>query len=85
MLRYFELSLEQRLKQPVTGAIGSTNESLSLWMERADAPLLRLLEPFSKGAHHQFFLGIYNALLLSPVLGVKRAAAAVIAATRTLP
>ena len=35
----------------MTDAIGKTNESLSLWVLAADTPLLRLLEPFSKGVH----------------------------------
>lgn len=44
-------SLAERLKAPVTSALGSTNESLSLWVESESKPLLVLLELFAKGVH----------------------------------
>lgn len=41
-----------RLLCPVSAALGSTKESLSLWIERITCPVHNVMEQFSKGIHH---------------------------------
>lgn len=48
----FSLKHRDFLTQKVSNAIGSTNESLSLWCEASDQPLYFAMEQFVKGVHH---------------------------------
>eukprot|EP00040_Diaphanoeca_grandis_P037208 m.241380 g.241380 ORF g.241380 m.241380 type:complete len:339 (+) comp33773_c2_seq1:215-1231(+) len=43
--------LTKALSQPITAVIGSTNESLTLWVEPASRSLLLACEQFCKGVH----------------------------------
>mmetsp|Transcript_57919 Transcript_57919/g.131245 ORF Transcript_57919/g.131245 Transcript_57919/m.131245 type:complete len:259 (+) Transcript_57919:505-1281(+) len=43
--------VQNALARPVSSAIGSTNESLSIWVEPADKEVLNAMEQYAKGIH----------------------------------
>ena len=48
----FSLKHEDYMTQKISDAIGSTNESMTLWCEDSHQPLYFALEQFVKGVHH---------------------------------
>ena len=51
-----EAKLLRALQRPVSSAVGSTDESLSLWVENADKSIMSAMEQFSKGVHRALVL-----------------------------
>lgn len=52
---------ETELQSPVSSAIGSTDESLSIWIESAHKDVLDAMEQFSKGVHRALVLPVDEA------------------------
>jgi predicted transcriptional regulator len=46
------IEIEQRMGQEITHAIGSTNESMTLFLEMFSKPVLSAMEQFCKGTHY---------------------------------
>jgi CBS domain-containing protein len=52
------MEMQRVLVRPISSAIGSTDESLSIWIESAQKDVLDAMEQFSKGVHRALVLPV---------------------------